>query len=513
MIMSQLFVILRKDARRLWPAVLLGTAVLAALSALDGARADYIPSMEESLCNALLALLWCGLIVQVVHLEAPADANPFYATRPCSWPQILGAKLAFALFFIHLPLLLANSLVLALRSFSPWQHLSALLSLQLTVAVMLTLPSLALGSVTRTLGQAAWMAALLIAGSAVLRAYAWPVQFPWAFIDTDSLIAALVWLTLASAVLLGLQYARRRTALSRAIGLAALFLAGSTFLYLPRELTASWRASAPGAMRVDLRPSESGEFNPSQYIRPGIRSLSVPLKLSGSRADTQFTTEILKLELTSTQGLSWKFDPRAKPSPIPKPLQAGIWVRDDGQGFLSLTMLPPSFETLKATRINLSGKLAVNEYEKALASQAPVSGSALEVSEIGRCGSLLTASPYYPDGSEMLKVLCESPEPLPRRVDVLLSSQGGAKPWRHFLGDSDSYVAYPRITWLSPLHRKQTFFHVKPGVATLSGAEYLVPKAALEGATLTFLPWRESRRLVLPLSFSNLSLKEGLVRE
>jgi len=511
--MSQLLVIFRKDARRLWPGVLLGLLLLAILTAIDNARADYIPSLEESLCNVLLPLVWCGLIIQLIHQEAPAHANPFYATRPYCWPLLIAAKLCFVLLFIHVPLLIANSVVLSAHGFAPWQHLPALLSLQLTVAAILTLPSLALASVTRTLGQAAWTAMLLIVAGTMLRRNAWPVQLPWVAIDTDSLVASLACLTLAAVLLLSLQFARRRTALSRTIGVAALLLAATIFVYLPHELTAALRASASSATRLELRPADSTEFKPSQYGRRGVRTLSVPVKLSGARADTQVATEILKLNLSSGQGFHWEFNRHETPNPLPKPVQAGIWIREDGMGYLALGMLQPTFETLKRARLNMQGKLSVYEYEKSPQSRMPVHHPSADAAGFGRCSSLLTDNPLDADGSEMLKVLCESPEPLPDRVDVLLSSQVSAEPWRHFLGDADAYASYPRITWLSPLHRKQTFFHVSPRAGSFPGSRYLVPKTALQDGVLTFQPWRKSRGLVVPFSFSNLSLKEGLVQD
>ena len=87
--MSQLLVIFRKDTRWLWPGVVLNLLLLALLSAIDAARTDYVPSLEESVCNVLLPLLWGGLIILLIHLESPAEDNPFWATRPYRWPVLI----------------------------------------------------------------------------------------------------------------------------------------------------------------------------------------------------------------------------------------------------------------------------------------------------------------------------------------------------------------------------------------------------------------------------------------
>jgi hypothetical protein len=511
--MSQLLVIFRKDTRRLWPGVLLGLLLLGILSAIDNARTDYVPALEESVCSVLVPLLWCGLIVYLVHLESPASANPFWATRPYRWPALIGAKLLFVLLFIHVPLLLANAAVLFSHGFAPWQHVLALLSLQLTVAAALTLPALALATITRTLAQAGGTALLLIALATGLRVIALPPAYPWVVLELDSFFAALTCLTLAAMALFVLQYARRRTLLARVIGMTATVTAAAVFVYLPRELTASLRATDSNAVRLNLRPAESSEGNPPARFPFGIRTMRVPVKLEGIQTERQITAEILSLQVSDAHGFHWEFNPRAGKSMRPNPMQAGFWISDGRLGWLTIRMLEPTYAALKDARINLQGLAAVNEYASSTRTSVPLYGPARDARSVGHCASQLTENALNPYGGEMLKVLCESPEPFLRRVDVQLSSDSSSEPWRQFLGDAAGPLTYPAITWLSPLHRRQTFFHVSPRALDQPSGRYLVPKAALENAQLTFIPWRESRRLVVPFSFSNLSVKEGLVQD
>lgn len=511
--MSQLLAIFRKDARRLWPGVLLGVLLLGILSAIDNARRDYVPALEESVCSALLPLLWCGLIVYLVHLESPASANPFWATRPYRWPALIGAKLLFVLVFIHIPLLVANAAVLSAHGFVPWQHVHALLSLQLTVAAALTLPALALASITRTLAQAGGIALLLIVLATLLRVKALPPAYPWVVLELDSLFAALTCVTVAAVVLFVLQYARRRTLQARVIGMAATVTAAGVFVYLPRELTASLRATESNTVRLNLRPSESSENNPPARFPFAIRTIRVPVRLEGIQTEGQVTAEILSLQVNDARDFHWVFNPRAAYATRPGPREAGFWIADGRLGWLTIRMLKTTYEALKDARIHVQGVAAVNEYVSSTRTSMPLYGPARDARSVGRCASQLTENTTNPYGGEMLKVLCESPEPLPRRVDIQLSSASYAEPWRQFLGDAAGPLTYPAINWLSPLHRRQTFFHVSPRPLDQPSGRYLVPKGALQDAQLTFIPWRESRRLVVPFSFSNLSLKEGLVQD
>jgi hypothetical protein len=511
--MRLLLVIFRKDARRLWPGVVLCAVLLAVLAGIDNARADYAASMEEGILNVLLPLAWCGLLAQLVHQESPAAANPFWATRPYPWPTLVGAKILFALLFVHAPLLLANASVIAAHGFPPWRHAPALLWLQLTVAVAVTLPSLALASLARAFSQVAAVALLLLGAVFGLRAYAMPFDYPWVTVDTDSLVAALAALTVACGWLFVWQYARRRTVIARALGLGALLVAAAMFLHLPRELTASLRASATSVPRLELRPAEDAMTNPGASFIRSLTGLSIPVRLAGVPGERLFTATLLSLEVSDGESFHWKASERESASPIPKPMRGGLWLGEYRSGALSLVMLRETFERLKNSRLSVRGKAAITEFARQRQIPIPTGAAPADVEGVGRCSSLLTENSLSPYGNEMLKVFCESPEPLPGRVDVLLWARGNARPWRQFLGDAVGASRLPRLTWLSPLHRRQTFFHVLPVEQAFPGSGYIVPRHVLPNSQLGFAPWRESRRMVVPFEFKNLSLNEGLIQE
>ena len=85
----------------------------------------------------------------------------------------------------------------------------------------------------------------------------------------------------------------------------------------------------------------------------------------------------------------------------------------------------------------------------------------------------------------MLKVTCESPEPLPFAPVRLVD---GDREWNQRLGDTANPVSYPASTPLSPLYRQHAFFHVTEEVVTGEGSRWVVPREALSRARIEITP-------------------------
>ena len=89
---------------------------------------------------------------------------------------------------------------------------------------------------------------------------------------------------------------------------------------------------------------------------------------------------------------------------------------------------------------------------------------------------------------------------------------GSAKPWKQVLGDSMPSVPYPWQTWLSPLNRRQTFFHVIEERRTDGGSSWLVPREALANANFVFVPEQVVGCAVLGYQFEDVALRDFAVQ-
>jgi hypothetical protein len=91
-------------------------------------------------------------------------------------------------------------------------------------------------------------------------------------------------------------------------------------------------------------------------------------------------------------------------------------------------------------------------------------------------------------------------------TDIRLRDPASGREWRQRLGDSLTDVRYPRQTWLSPLERRQTFFHIVPEEPVAPGSSWVVPRQALARAQLQMTGGRESGCAVVDYSLENVDL-------
>ena len=87
----------------------------------------------------------------------------------------------------------------------------------------------------------------------------------------------------------------------------------------------------------------------------------------------------------------------------------------------------------------------------------------------------------------MLKILCESPSDVPRTLITLRAPRPARNEGKKALGDSTTFFRGPRGAWLSPLNRRETFFHLGDGPRGL-GTQCQVPAAVLDAARITVQP-------------------------
>jgi hypothetical protein len=110
-------------------------------------------------------------------------------------------------------------------------------------------------------------------------------------------------------------------------------------------------------------------------------------------------------------------------------------------------------------------------------------GSA-DIPGMGRCTAMTVDDRY---GEQILKVFCESPRNLPA-ASIALRHEPSGREWRLGLNSASTYSPGPHETWLSPLHRGQSFFRLTTSVESAPGSRWLVPVSDLPSARIEITP-------------------------
>ena len=244
--MRQALHIFRKDTRHLWlqiTVVLLLTIAFGWTQVLSSPLlfGNFLISRLTYAAEVALPISWWLLTAFLVHQENLLGDRQFWLTRPYRRTALFGAKVLFLVTYVEVPLFLTNCVILAVQNFSVFSKLPSLLLQQLIISVILLLPFLVIASITNGLGQ------FLFAGFLVFLGVSADASFWHEPITGTEWIQSIVFLSLLfllCAVILWMQYSKRRTALSRTI---APFL-----LVLPAVgLPLNWRI---GIQNNVLRP-------------------------------------------------------------------------------------------------------------------------------------------------------------------------------------------------------------------------------------------------------------------
>ena len=453
-------VIFKKDVRRFWWEILITWALLALLTWHDVQRYDFVPGPMEALLNVFLPIAWSYLIAIVVQEDGMVGGRQFWMTRPIPTWAIAVAKALFFIASIHLPALIADLLIVGAHGHpTALSSLGPLLLKQVLLAVVITLPSAALAAVTETLMQFAPAAFAIGAAGVLIVSSKLQEPVPWQEPDTGRRVwSAAILLAVASAVL-AVQYLRRRTGLARAIGLTAVVCAGIFFASGVSDTdTHEYRAGNCGSggvpIVVEQRPGALAETE----LRARPARTSIPVAIRGVPG-SDFEARQISLQIKDNSGEAWTLPRRLSRADWSRPdfFAASLSAADPSNGVQFLHFGPEMFRRLANRSVTIKGQaefVFLDRQNQQVAIREAMTG----VPGLGRCRALVVADPMR---DEMLKVYCESLGRMIARTPVVLSSAG--REWRNFLGDSMTSLGYSWHTWLSPLTRRQTFFHLDEG--------------------------------------------------
>jgi hypothetical protein len=334
--------IFRKDWRLLWPLAVAGAVTQALLALLLYHSEPYSVSDEVSALAALLTLALAITLVLLIVLAVQQDAIPGvsqdWLVRPIKRGDLLLAKLLAVVLLIHGPIIAVSLLHGIAEGFSFGQVLRATLLSNFEVALVFSLPVMAVAALTRSVGEAVIVSLALFLGLMLARLVILVILFPvtrtFHFSEpADGTGVAWVWETLSHALLLlvtiavlVLQYFRRSTLKSRvlfAVGLL-LFMLAPGLPWRPAFAIQQWFAANPDANHLlsiafdplsqHAPPAETGHPG-SQLINQdsdgkksdatdskNFVSIAVPLRVSGLPAGLILHSDRSTVRLVGANG-------------------------------------------------------------------------------------------------------------------------------------------------------------------------------------------------------------------
>lgn len=304
--------IFRKDLRMLWPfgvvATLLQFAIVAVHLKLGVFEEQPLYSSMLLLLESMLYFGVAILIATIVHEDAIVGTRQDWLIRPIRRHDLLGAKLLFLLMAVQLPMLLTSIIAGLANGFSLWTSLVQALSQNIYFFVGFTLPIFAFVSLTGSTVEALG-AALVLVVAYILGAEALILPLSGNPMGPTS-NSGLSWIPLtwrfavflvAAVIILGMQYFRRATRVSRIVLATSVLLCLLTEL-MPWNAVFAWqRAIAPAplvtksiAVRFDPTAvhaqSEASDstIQPATTFRPAAQHemdentiIHIPLVFSG----------------------------------------------------------------------------------------------------------------------------------------------------------------------------------------------------------------------------------------
>ncbi len=374
--MQQALHIFRKDVRHLrfeigGVLLLVLILILSGIHTWEDVQETGRASSGENPLMILLPLSWALLIARVIQTEALPGDRHFWLTRPYSRTGLVLSKLLFAAAFVHLPLLLAQAIIVAADGFPLFSSLGGLLWNQVWLAALLVLPVSAVASLTRNLAQFLPVA-LLTAGFLI---------FLIAISNESSnggWISASLALALAGAIAIysvWRQYQLRRgenTAL-RALGACvAILIVGAAFPSSAAFAIQSKLIGSPSsqfAMSVGkAEPRKPSTRTPNRYRQ----ALRFPVEITGANArDLRFQARETEFRtLSGMRRTSW----------------TKLETTDNGL-VLVAAVDRDFFDAAKNSPVTVRGEYELTQLGDGAGTSVPLDGTPVMVPGVGQCGA------------------------------------------------------------------------------------------------------------------------------
>jgi hypothetical protein len=362
--MSQVLHIFKKDARHLWPEILISLALTAAfvrvsfggVSNFNGSGSPYV-GIAAAVLGALVPVSWWVLTARVIHDEALVGESQFWVTRPYLWQELLAAKAIFLAAFLYLPIFIAQIVLLRAAGFHSFAYLPELLYNLVLLTGVLVLPIAAITAVTSNfsrlvltlLGAVVYLALIISAFNSIHPSDPFSFPNPYESKVTFSLFF------LVSLLVIVLQYATRHTWRSRWILLGLPFLVIACSLAWPIQTIArhlypplAAAEQSPAQLTFDPDPDRQSTVN-ANHQRTGI-DLYLPLSVSGIAPDAAVQNQAVQVSIESPNGVRWN----SKWRNVPK-----YYRPETSRSFLDIPLDEKFFDRIKTTPVTVTVTFAL----------------------------------------------------------------------------------------------------------------------------------------------------------
>ncbi|HEV1996228.1 MAG TPA: hypothetical protein VGR03_17980 [Candidatus Acidoferrum sp.] len=360
--------ILKKDMRRHWPEilislVLLGLYVWVTLQGPNnrfvGARFLWFQLSVESI-PPLMIFFWIFLTVRVVQGETLVGDRQWWVTKPYEWWTLLAAKELFLVVCFGVPLFFVQLYLMHHAGFPVFRNLLGILTMQFELGFVLFMPSVALGSLAKGLGQALVGIIVVIIGfwaTSTLLEKVPSSGMSSAVRSSDDITGMMVLASIIGAVIW--QYARRRTWAARGLlvgGMGAVALISALTPYarfVDRKYPLVKASEAPAHFAVaQAKPSPKKQKDPLDFTSDVY--LRIPLLVSGIDEGRVVELDGIEISVETSSGAKW--DPGWKSQWVQ------FWKEDDIKSIL-YDVKRKAYERVKKENARLHIELALTEYQ------------------------------------------------------------------------------------------------------------------------------------------------------
>lgn len=385
--MNQIFHIVRKDFRHNWPAILISVGVVIAF-VVDQPRHWTNQTLHNIVFNRVLEampffiiLSWAFVIARIVQDETLVGDRQFWITRPYEWHKLLAAKLISIVLFLHLPLFVAQLVLLKMASFPVLRSIPGLLLIHLLFAVLIVMSVLVLASITSGVGQAALallIVFLIMGGIAALDSYLPNNDLT----DFASGINVILYVLGAVSVIL-FQYLYRRAFFARlivlgTIALIVLVLVATSYSHLTENSFPLPTKDHP--LPAQLFFDKTLSFQASDGKNPGFRTdtvqLEFPFQLKEFAGNTILQIKGVKLDLEMPNGERWSSRWENHSDDV---------VSGRSRMWPSINMKRELFDRIKNGPVSARLSLAIAVYDLGTGSNLPMKDGHLSLPGGGRC--------------------------------------------------------------------------------------------------------------------------------
>jgi hypothetical protein len=388
--MNQIITIFKKDARHLWPEILVTLILTAALVRIypytwgpPEPSGIVLPQVAVVLLF-LVPMSWWILITRLVQSESLVGDRQFWLTRPYEWKKLLAAKVLFLLAFLYLPLFIAHSLLLIEAGFQPLAYVPGLLYNLLLITAIIILPLIAIATVTSSFAKTTLTTLGILVGMLGLFVVATLLPPHAPSPDSGGHLLLILTLGVFLTVIL-IQYAKHRLWISRTI-LACVVLFAIVAVLIPtndHSIDKAYPQAVSTQLPVQLTfvPDDTHKVRLFGYdSRQKEVTLALPFNVSGIPAGKAVSLDNTSIVLEAPNGLHWSSHWRAAYGGgfyLPSAPTTVIWVSIDRA----------IYDQIKSMPLSLTLSLALTELQSEQPSQTSIAEGDFTISGIGICSS------------------------------------------------------------------------------------------------------------------------------